>query len=1085
MSASAPNTFWRHGRRWLRGFRICLLLFVLSLAGLLLYLNWIGLPDFIKAKLVTELRRRGLDLEFSRLRLQGYRHFLAENIRFGRAQDPGGPGLFIKEAELRLNREALKHLQFEVDALLIRQAQFVWPLLATNQVSRQLRLTDISTELSFRERDRWEISRFDARCLGASLHLFASVTNASAIRRWPRRAPSTGPTTGLWQSQLNRFVSTLEQMQFKTPPELTLIIRGDARDKTSFGARLKLGATQALTPWGRWDNITLASELTPGLRQAGEMKASLTLKLGQAQTPWGEFNKCVLLGEAAVASTNQALSSADGRIELGDARTRWGTVHNLRLIAHSVPQPSAAAQFLTTLNLNSDALQTEWGQAKEGLFTAQLAHSMADVESLWAALQKSSVASSNSFLTAVPFNKKAAQSPRGEEARSAWGFQHGEWELALRQVESLSGKSDYARFRGRCTRRPAESQLASEPAWSWWTRLAPYDLDWEAELSRYQSPQLQIEQASAAGQWRVPQLTLQKLQASLYRGRLEATAGLRVDTRTVEAQAKMDLDLQQIAPLLGTNTQRWLSQFSWESPPKIDARAVLVLPAWTNAHPNWRQDIWPTVIVEGNFAGTNGAFREVQVATASSHFSFTNLIWHLPDLVIRRPEGQLQLAYTGDTRTREYHFAIDSSLDLKVLKPVLDKGPQKALDYFQFSGPPLVQGEIWGRWFAPELIGFAGRVAATNFVFREERCSDFSAAVRFTNSLFRLADVQIRRDEQRITAPDVTVDLTRQIVEVTNAVSTMDPHLAAKVIGPKVLKAITPYRFAVPPTVHVNGRLPIVDESDADVTFELQGGSFSYWRFNVPRLAARLRWRGETLAISNLQADFYGGHLDWEGGFDFTRHHGADFHFKGTVTDTDLRLLMADLVTSTNQLEGVLNGHLEIVSANSEDWQSWRGFGKADLRDGFLWNIPIFGIFSPLLNAISPGLGSSKASSGSATFTIVNSIIHTKDMQVRARGVRLHYDGTVDFQGNLNARMEAQLLRDTWILGRLFSLAFWPLTKLFEYKIAGTLNHPKTDLLYIPKFLMLPLQPFQTLKGLLPESKIRSEEIKPKEAPPP
>ncbi|MBI4325828.1 MAG: AsmA family protein [Chloroflexi bacterium] len=1085
MPASAPHTFWRQGRRWLRGFRICLLLFVLSLAGLLLYLNWIGLPGFVKAKLVTELRRHGLDLEFSRLRLQGYRHFLAENIRFGSAKDPDGPELFIKEAELLLNREALKRLQFDVDALLIRQARFGWPLPATNQVTRRLRLTDISTELSLRERDRWEISRFEARCFGASLHLFASVTNASAIRRWPRPGPSAGPTTGLWQSQLNRFVSTLEQMQFKTPPELTLIIRGDARDRTSFGARLKLSAAQALTPWGQWDNITLASELTPVTPQAGEMKASLALKLGQAQTPWGEFRKCALTGEATVAATNQVLSSADGRIELGEARTRWGTVHNLRLIAHSVPQPAEAAQFLTTLNLNSDALRTEWGQAKDGLFTAQLAHSWAEVKSLWATLQESSVASSNSFSAASLSNKKTAQARRGAEAGPGWGFQRGEWELVLRQIEGLSGKSDGARFRGRCTRRPEESQVNSDPAWGWWMRLAPYDLDWEAELSRYQSPQLQIEQASATGQWRFPRLTLQKLQASLYRGHLEATGGLRVDTRTAEAQAKMDLDLQQIAPLLGTNTQRWLSQFSWESPPEINARAALVLPAWTNAHPNWRQEVWPTLGVEGDFAGTNGAFRQIQVAAASSHFSFTNFVWRLPDLSVRRPEGQLQLAYTGDTRTREYHFVIDSGLDLNALKPALDKGPQKVLDYFEFGEPPLVQGEIWGRWFAPELIGFAGRVAAANFVFRGERCSDFSAAVRYTNSLFHLAGVQIRRDDQRINAPEVTVDVKQQVVDVTNAVSTMDPHLAAKVIGPKVLKAITPYKFAVPPVVQVNGRLPIVDEADADVTFELQGGGFSYWRFNVPRIAARLHWRGETLSISNLQADFYGGHLDWEGGFDFTRHHGADYHFKGTVTETDLQLLMADLVTSTNQLEGVLNGHLEIVSANSEDWQSWRGHGKADLRDGFLWNIPIFGIFSPLLNAVSPGLGSSKASAGSATFTIVNSIIHTKDMQVRARGVRLHYDGTVDFQGNLNARMEAQLLRDTWILGRLFSLAFWPLTKLFEYKIGGTLSHPKTDLLYFPKFLMLPLQPFQTLKGLFPESKTGPEEIRPKEAPRP
>jgi hypothetical protein len=54
-------------------------------------------------------------------------------------------------------------------------------------------------------------------------------------------------------------------------------------------------------------------------------------------------------------------------------------------------------------------------------------------------------------------------------------------------------------------------------------------------------------------------------------------------------------------------------------------------------------------------------------------------------------------------------------------------------------------------------------------------------------------------------------------------------------------------------------------------------------------------------------------------------------------------------------------------------------------------------------------------------------------------------------------------------------------TKLFEYKMTGTLDQPKAEPLYVlPKILLLPFHPFRTLKELLTE-----EEKNPAEKPPP
>ena len=145
---------------------------------------------------------------------------------------------------------------------------------------------------------------------------------------------------------------------------------------------------------------------------------------------------------------------------------------------------------------------------------------------------------------------------------------------------------------------------------------------------------------------------------------------------------------------------------------------------------------------------------------------------------------------------------------------------------------------------------------------------------------------------------------------------------------------------------------------------------------------------------------------------------------------------------------------------------------------------PLFGYFSYLLNAVYPGLGSTRASAGKATFVIHDSVITSDDLEIREPSTRLKYRSHVDFDGNVNARVEAELLRDTWMIGRIFSLALWPVSKLFEYKVTGTLNKPKVEPLYfLPKFLMIPFHPIRTIEELFPDKS--EEKEKPKEQEPP
>jgi hypothetical protein len=115
-------------------------------------------------------------------------------------------------------------------------------------------------------------------------------------------------------------------------------------------------------------------------------------------------------------------------------------------------------------------------------------------------------------------------------------------------------------------------------------------------------------------------------------------------------------------------------------------------------------------------------------------------------------------------------------------------------------------------------------------------------------------------------------------------------------------------------------------------------------------------------------------------------------------------------------------------------------------------------------------LGNSRLSEGTAGFVITNGVIFSDNLEMRAPTMRLQYTGTLDLEGQVEAVVQAELFRDAWVVGRLVSLALWPVTKMLEYRISGDLNQPKAEPLYLPKLLLAPLRPLRTLRELLPDN---------------
>ena len=1032
-----PTSRWRK-RCWrcLRTLRITVILLLFFIVAAGVYLNEVGLPGFLKTPLVKRLHERGLDLQFSRLRWHLNRGFVAENVRLEPAETgASNPRLNVKEVELKLDHSALLKLRFVVDSLILHSGKLVLPLGETNGRPMDLSMTNIQAQLRFLPGDQWELDHFTAAFGGGRLHFSGSVTNASALRDWKIFQSGGGPPE-LAREHLRQFADTMEQLHFREPPELVVSINGDARDAQSFRGLLTLNARDGRTPWGDLTNGTLLARLTPPDATNHLAHVAVELRAGSAATPWGWATNGVMTAKLTAPDLTNYGAHVSFDLRADDAGTPWGSGRSFQMSLRGTREQNQTNAIRATLEVQADHFTNEWAQAEKAHLTVRWTHDLTN---------------------AIPQKGTAKLSLEGLQTR--W-VTAGQLDLTTR-METPG----------------ATGPLHADESWAWWAKLEPYAMNWNCELKEIHSPkqtnieEFELKELACSGVWHAPQLSITNLSAELYGGHFAIHALMDVATRILSFNAVSDFDVQKITPFLPEDSRNWLRKYSWENPPVAQATGGVVLSAWTNRQPDWENEVYPTLWMQGDFKAGNAAYLRIPIDSVQSHFSLTNVVWTLPDLVATRPEGKVELAHTSDDRNHVFYFHIRSTIDPKILQPLLDTDGQEGMDDFVFSEPPKVDGEIWGRWRDNSSVGFKAHVAVTNLTFRKQTASSFAGDFSYTNQFMVLLNGRIERGKRYMTASGLGVDFPGQRLFLTNGYSTMEQTPVVHAISKKVTRTVEPYQFLQPPVVHAYGTIPLVDEVPADLHFKVEGGPFRWRRFNLEHVAGEVNWVGDHMTMTNARASFYKGDLTGSAFFNFAVDPGTDLSFDITVTNADLHAMVADLRASTNLLEGRLGGHLKITHANSDDWKSWFGSGEASLHDGLIWDIPIFGRFSPFLDKVHQGMGESRASEGTGTFVINNSIIHSDNLEIRSPTLRLRYRGNVDFDGNVDAYMKAEVFRDTPLVGGIISTALLPFSDLFDSKVTGTLSDPKVAPRFlVSKIILAPFHPFRTLSDMFAPS---------------
>jgi hypothetical protein len=992
------------------------------------FLNKIGLPDFVKDRLVRQLRAKGWDVEFSRIRLRWYRGIVADDVHLRRTNTVNGPNLFVSRAECGLNFTAFTQLKLDVKSFKMNDARLIWPATRSGRSQPAFTLNHLAGELDVKRNDEWELRFLDGELLGAHVHFTGTATNGSLIRDWrfaeKRRGPRRDPVRA-WEE----IVRHAAAVRFAAQPEIEGTFRGDAADLRSFDGSIKLKAPALSSPWGAGTNFLLTARLFPGRPATELVQADFTVNAERVRTPWAEASEARLNLELEPRYTNAWPTNVNIALELKDAKTKWGQ--------------SDYALVTTRLRCsesNASSAQAELKAMIKGFQRPGLRFAQGDVK-LFAI---------HPLTNWLP----AAVSLSGD----------------LSTVEAEDGKAAKMRIRfdGKLPETTNLSLLNTNLPWPDRIRSLPGQMT--VDLADVKNPKVEAEKIAVTAVWNWPSLQL-KADGALYGGAFKANAAVQTETRDLDFSAQSTFDVHKIEALLGTNTQNFLKSYSWDSPPSLNASGHLTLPPWTNRFPELDSTALSNVSLAGDFKVASGAYKGITFTAAEAPFNFTNNIWRIDPLTLQRPEGDLIGTYTSRPETKEFHWKLRSRVNPLAFKTLFGRTERQGFEFFEFTAPPVIEGEIWGHWRDLDRLGVKAKVRADNFKFRGENVAQASAEVIYTNLFLAFINPEIQRPAEKGVAPGIAVDFAGQRVWFTNAFGNLNPQVVARSIGRFVGEIMKEYIFDKPPMVRVNGFVDFKKGSDEDnLHFEISGDAFHWKDFRFQQIAGNIDWVGRSMTITNVQGIFHGGRTAGHAYFEFPRKKGADFSFKLSAAEVNFHSFMSDLRGKTNKLEGMLSGELTVVAGNTGQANSWMGYGNVHLRDGLIWDFPVFGIFSPILNAIVPGVGNSRAKTGSGEFLITNSVISTKDLDIQATAMRMHFQGTLDFEKRLDSRVEAELLRDLPGIGVVISKILWPVTKLFEYRVTNTLMDPKTEPLYmVPKILLLPFQPFKVIKDAVTE----------------
>jgi hypothetical protein len=408
------------------------------------------------------------------------------------------------------------------------------------------------------------------------------------------------------------------------------------------------------------------------------------------------------------------------------------------------------------------------------------------------------------------------------------------------------------------------------------------------------------------------------------------------------------------------------------------------------------------------------------------------------------------------------HGKVATSFDPHVLTPLCRMlEVREACEFMEwFSFPSSPPGCDLTFDYAPRAtsgLQVKGRIQASSFAYR-------GAGIAFANvvgsydgrsgfrqmSLNPLVLVVGGRNVSGNVA--VEFDAGRAHFEVG---STIDVPTLARIAGVKEGGVLDDCRFGRGTRIYAKGTVGYEDPSCSDLEASVEGTGIGVGGVIADECSFKYIMRGSTNLLADVRGKIGGGSFAGAAAFMPEAEGGRTrYEVKGEIFHIDFQWLKNLLNTnSTVNVEGRLYGSMELAGRlGSGQGATAAGQGYVSLRHGFIFRLPLFGGMTDVLAKAVPGLDFAlRQSDVRIPFEVRDGRVESRDVQIEGDLLSLTARGNCTLDGRLAVDVQVRPMKDKTLLGQTMRALVYPLSRLFEFRLEGTIGKPRWSLFNLPR----------------------------------
>lgn len=412
----------------------------------------------------------------------------------------------------------------------------------------------------------------------------------------------------------------------------------------------------------------------------------------------------------------------------------------------------------------------------------------------------------------------------------------------------------------------------------------------------------------------------------------------------------------------------------------------------------------------------------------------------LTELALEDGKGKLEgNAFFDGAQT--FKGSLKTSLDPTVFKPALGEGAQPFLNSLVFHDKgPVLEAEFSGDRPAPEAVLVQGTVAASAMSYKGVEIEEAGSAFSYKDGELTVRDAFLKRPEGAAKANAVH-NFKTKFVHIESAETQVDPIPLATIFSSKLVEYLSPYTFTGVPKLVLSGDMDLDTQKKTNLSVQvtgLKGLDFTLFekRLHWQGVDASLKLTGPLLELKTTKpAKTFGGTVEAE--LKITLDEKQAYRAKLKMQDQDFGAAM-NTFFGNREVAGELSGDMTLEGELGK-LETVNGWGDAVVREGVLYDIPMFGGFSDILNSIVPNLGYAKASQARTGFVIRDGVITAEKIDIHSATFALIGGGTYNM-----VKDEVDLSMRVNIRGPM-GIVLFGVSKLFEYRGTGTMAETKWE----------------------------------------